>query len=918
VGTEIDRFVVLDPIGSGGMGVVVSAHDTMLDRKVALKLLRADRYPAARATEGKARLLREARAMAKLADHPHIITVHEVGLHADDIFIAMELVDGGTLRAWLEAKPRDWREFVQAYLAAGEGLAAAHRIGLVHRDFKPDNVLRGKDGRIRVTDFGLVIGETLESSPELLALPPDERTPTMSTETGVLLGTPSYMAPEQHKHANVDARADQYAFCVSLYEALYGQRPFSGANVEELAKRVLSGEPPTPPDRDVPGWLRELVLRGLSLDPDDRFTDMDELLSELRRDRRKIWRRVALVVGAAALVGGGAWLLWPAAPECTGGPTRLAGTWDDAARTRLRAAFDATKLPYAPEALERVSAEVDRYTQRWLALHRETCEATHVRGEQSVALLDRQMACLDRRLRSLGGLLALLAGQELQLSHAVEAVGELPGLDSCRAAEGLEVAPLPDDPTVRARLEAARVLVEEVDALQRIGRYPRSLERARAVDAEVRATEFPSLIAELLHTRALVENELGDYQSAENHLREAVQLAAAAHDDRRAAELWIALLYLVGDQRGRADDAMALRPVAEAALARIGNDPILTAHYLVNVAAVYVAQGDAHDAEPLLARAVALAEGANDPPADLAVTLRAHGSVLHRLGRYAQARRVLEKSLAATEEGLGPNHPMVADSLEHLGGPMRALGDAKAALPLLERARDIRLAAFGEDSWQVASSERALGDANAAAGNRAEAETHLRRSLAIAERLGDPDVLIPALNNLANLFLRAEEPNEALPFLERALAEQKKHLAEDHPQIGILMLGRAEALFHGGRLREAETAYREAEAQLARRLPPEHPYHAAPLAGLGQCLLAQSRPADALAPLERALTVTLAAPHEAIDVRLVKFMLARALWDTRGDRFRAKKLAQEAYDAYPPDDAGPFRGELRTWLDERK
>ena len=288
VGLRLGRYSIVEKIGSGAMGIVFRADDPGLGRQVALKLLH---HPEAALTE---RLVREARSMAQVS-HPNVVTVYDVGVTDGSTYIAMELVSGMSLRQW-QSIERPLAEIIEAYIAAGRGLAAAHAAGIVHRDFKPDNVLVGNDGRMRVTDFGLASARpATDLSSESMAMSTDELS---LTHSGMVLGTPAYMAPEQFEGGNVDPRTDQFSFCVALYEALYGHRPFKGKTFEELGDNVCGGVMrPVPPGSKVSGGLRAI---GLSVRPGDRYPAMDHLLGELGRDRARPWRRAAFASAALA------------------------------------------------------------------------------------------------------------------------------------------------------------------------------------------------------------------------------------------------------------------------------------------------------------------------------------------------------------------------------------------------------------------------------------------------------------------------------------------------------------------------------------------------------------------------------------------------------------------------------------------
>jgi len=305
----VGRYRVEGRIGAGGMGVVYRAHDPELARDVALKLLNPDAVDDTNAEQARARLLREARTMAKLA-HPNVIHVYDVGTVGDGVFIAMELVDGSSLSRWLQT-PKPWREILHAFVAAGRGLAAAHAAGIVHRDFKPENVLVGSDGRVRVGDFGLA------GAPEAHPTEADwdGETETTLTRTGALLGTPKYMAPEQESGAPADASSDQFSFCVALYEGLCGVPPFAGMNVAEYRRNVRMGILRTTPTRaaELPHALLNAILMGLCVDPGQRHPNMKALLDGLdllgappRRRRGLPW----LLAGTASVGAAAAALGW--------------------------------------------------------------------------------------------------------------------------------------------------------------------------------------------------------------------------------------------------------------------------------------------------------------------------------------------------------------------------------------------------------------------------------------------------------------------------------------------------------------------------------------------------------------------------------------------------------------------------------
>jgi serine/threonine protein kinase len=308
-GVRVGRYVIQRLVGRGAMGTVYAANDPDLDRQVAVKLLRAGVLSDTARHRTRARLLREAQAMARLS-HPEVITVYDVGAFGNELFVAMEYVEGETLRRWCVGQSRSCAEILAVYERAGRGLAAAHEAGLVHRDFKPDNVLVGRDGRVRVTDFGLARsverheGSSLPSSGAVAGSEPIVLTTTL-TRAGTLIGTPAYMAPEQLRGGAADARSDVFSFCVALYEALYEERPFEGSTVLVLQAAIEQGRVRAPPLLTrVPMRTRTVLLRGLRAAPDERWESVRALLEALAVARAAPQRRQVLAGIAVAALGG--------------------------------------------------------------------------------------------------------------------------------------------------------------------------------------------------------------------------------------------------------------------------------------------------------------------------------------------------------------------------------------------------------------------------------------------------------------------------------------------------------------------------------------------------------------------------------------------------------------------------------------
>jgi serine/threonine protein kinase len=416
--SRIGRYRLEHVLGRGGMGTVYAAFDEELHRRVALKLVRPELTGAPQIAR---RMLREARALAQLS-HPNVLTVFEAGTDKDQVFIALELVDGDTLRVAVDGMPR--AKAIELVLAAARGLAAIHAAGLVHRDFKPDNVLVGRDGSVRVGDLGLA------RSGDLPALP-DRASASALTRHGSILGTPAYMAPEQLAGGLATAASDQFALCIVLYEVLYGRHPFADPCVRDAV--VVP-----PHDARVPASLRAAVLRGLVLDPAGRHDSVDALLAAIERGairRRRVLRAVAAGTAAIAIVTAMAAHRTSNAAttiECDGGASKLHTVWNQSRAARISSAFARSGNVRAADRFASFSSTVDTYTNRWSAMHLDACRATHVRGEQSQTVLDERMACLSARLRELDTHLSIFETVDRQrVERADELEHLLIPVDAC-------------------------------------------------------------------------------------------------------------------------------------------------------------------------------------------------------------------------------------------------------------------------------------------------------------------------------------------------------------------------------------------------------------------------------------------------------------------------------------------------------
>ena len=722
-GAVVGRYVILHRAGIGGMGVVYAAYDPELDRKIAIKLV----HPKRGGTPARARLLREAQAMARLS-HPNVIAVHDVGTFGDGVFLALEYVEGETLARWLTRERPPWRRTLQVFREAGRGLAAAHRAGLVHRDFKPSNVLLGDDGRTRVLDFGMARpraeGRSSESaeSPEPVEgegprkdLPPSPLS-TPVTEEGVVIGTLPYMAPEVPRNRGTDARSDQFSFCAALYEALYGEHPFAspGESTLDLIDRMVKGEVrPAPPGSPVPGWLRNVLRRGLSTEPEARYPSMDRLLSALDEGPR-VQRRMVLVAAVAMFVLVAGWLLVGAGedpPEmpaaCREGEEEIAEIWNEEARQRIEAAFAATGSVVAEDSWQHAREDLARFVSAWRGQLRDACDDTHVRGDQSDEVLELRLLCLDRRMTQLSALLDVFSQADEQVAEeSVAAVRNLDAPEHCSDMERVLASPRPEpDPQKRLALRQARARLARAQALAAAGKYREALEEGQATAAAAKSLSHPDLLAEALVLTGEMHRWLGNHGPAADDLVETMWASEASRQDRLAAQAANQLVWLLGvDQRlfarahywvrlGRAKLDRALGDVRGLRADLLDGEGVL-----LRIEGRYAESLDRHREALALRQEQREEQGDGASELKIAATSDYLAATVGSMGRHGEAREHLERALEIRRRVLGPDHPYVANDLLELAVSLLALERVNEALPLLERALEIYGTVDGDPS----------------------------------------------------------------------------------------------------------------------------------------------------------------------------------------------------------------------------
>ena len=809
--TRIGRFTVLDRLGRGGMGMVFMGFDVELDRKVAIKLL----LPEHGGPEARIRLMREAQAMAKLS-HPNVVQIYEVGTHAlgtgeAKVFIAMEFVRGDTLGDWLEPE-RSLEEILQIFTQAGRGLSAAHHAGLVHRDFKPDNVMVGDDGRVRVLDFGLAAERDHGRPPRQRPAVEDQvhrRAREHSgragddslTRTGAIMGTPAYMSPEQHLGLEAGPGSDQFSFCVALYTAVYRQAPFAGRKLLALMRSVTSGELRDPPkSHEAPAKLLRVLTRGLSVEPSERFVSMDELLAELERLPPPGARRLGLTALAVAVIGGAVMLRAaiqrePDPEPCAQVGDALSEVWSMEREQAIAASFDASALPYAAETWIRIQPRLDAYALAWVDARRDTCEATHLRHEQSGALLDRRMRCLDGRRTELDAALELLEQADSDVvRHAASMVPSPAELERCAPANlsAQDDARANMDPELAEAAGELELLLARASARYDAGKYDDGLALAEQVEARAGTLGLPSIEAQAGLQAGLLHERNGDYRRATQTLTEGYFTALSVDDDDTAIACAAQLTFVVGAREAHFDRGLAWGRHGESLLARAQarakdrDTRRLQATLDNNIGVVLKAQGDIEGAHQRYTSALALRLGLSGESELRIASLHNNLALVSRSrGDHSQAIAEIDQAIEIWERLYGPIHPELVLAYNNAGLTANSAGQLERARAHYLRAIEIGEASLGPDHPTLGHPYNNLGALDLDADDLDAAGPNFERALAIWTAAHGPDHIMVSVVvfNLAEIAQRSGDHALAIERYEQTLRIDAETLGADDPSL---------------------------------------------------------------------------------------------------------------------------------------
>jgi tetratricopeptide (TPR) repeat protein len=956
---RIGRFEIGDRLGAGGMGIVYRAFDPELGRQIALKVVRRS------TPETNARHQREARAMAQIS-HRNVVAIYDVGTHDGQLFLVMELIAGTNLAEWLRTGDHGWQTVVAMFIDAGRGLAAAHAAGLIHRDFKPHNVLVGTDGRVCVNDFGLVREASDDQEVEPIGDISSAVAVTPLTSAGRLLGTPAYMALEQLVGATADARSDQFAFAIALWEALYGERPFAGDSTAEIVAEMRAGRVRAPRNRKVPGYVHRALLRSLASDSNRRWPNMEALLAGLSGETRRTQRRVA--AGAVAVcVAATVAVLWghiqaasaraDAAATCAKPDNSLAGVWDDARKREVHPALLATGQPFAADIWQRVEPALDRYAADWRAARVQACEDTRVRTIASTDVLDRRERCLADRRIELRALVDTLAGVDAtMIARAPTAVAALQPARACLERDDGTGIARPWDPAVADRVSTLWARYAKAQSMYQLGRYRDAAGEAKAALDAARDLGFAPLNARLGGILGSANLGLGELPAARQQLTLAAAEAERANNESLHLELLAKLVVALNNDNEHREEVDRWIAMIRAGMMRL--DPV--ARCDVASQALRNADTEAGANQTLAAsdQAVKLCEAIEPADDDRVARALTHRAAIQLPSANQDAMTALERALVLADRSRGPDHPdnaaihnalalnrwRTGDQAAALEHGLRALqildanqlensdtvdslgllveldqrqGKDEEALANVHRLREVCARVFGARSAKSAWAMSLEGQTLSVLNRFDEALKVLReaRELTVAT-LGSDAIELGHVDYRIGQALawqgHTDEARRALEATLDFLTLRGKGTVPSDTALWVLMdLGDVER--DVGNIGQALTRYRAA-LEMAEHADAASVAIVEPLTAIGELQLDQRRPRDAVAPLERAVAQLDHWKGSPFIAAQARFALARAMWLSGGDRTRALELARTARDAYGQLSEQASRARVDAWL----
>lgn len=899
-GARIGRYLSLDTLGRGGGGEVFAAFDPVLDRKVAIKLLHGTE-------EAKPALIREGRMLAKVV-HPAVVEVYEVGFHEGQAFMAMELVGGGDLQDFANEQRElaDTGAIIDALLQVADGLAAAHAAGVVHGDIKPSNVLRSEAGPFKVSDFGIARMQSGE----------------LTEGFNKPVGTPAFMAPEQHAGALADERTDQYSFCVTAWVALTGVLPYSQGSVsrstkdaslsatgplDDLETLKQEGPPPWPPEHRVDGNVVDALRRGLSAEPDARWPTMAALVAELRPNLgRARLRRAGVGVGLVAAAGLGVvgvqtYQHQRAVEGCEDAGAEIRQAWNADTSPQLRATLESSERSYAKATVDRVLPRMEAWADEWASTRTAGCTKHLVDGTWDDDLSARAAWCLEEQRIGFTGAVERLTVSAKSVDGAVALATSLRSPKECADVGSLMRRPLPpSDEERETRIAALRELAT-ARALDRTGDRAEGLEAIDRVKALLGPESESPMLARAFEAEGKLRSHAGEYAASEAASSRAYSLAAGQEDWSTAAWAAESLIFVVGIQLDRPVEGVAWETHARVA-ADLSGDPfrLHETSRTANLAAVRRAMGAYDEAIALHEQTLELlSESLGTDHPLRATTLGNLAAVYMNTGEAKRALELFEEAAELRKKSLGPDHPSTLSSLANLAGGLAKTGQLDRAkegsLDVLAR----RERALGPSHPDVATTLDNVGAIHNLLAEFELGAKALTRSLEIRRAVA-PGTLAEAqtLSHLATSKSSLGDSKAAVELLEQCLAIRERVNGPDHAKVGEALINLGTEHFILEDLERAEQMFARAKDIYANALGTSHPGYGAAVNNLGDVALEAERYPDAIELYEQAHAIWAKSlgpkhPHTATAQSRVG-----TAWLAMGDAKKARPFLEQSIAAF--------------------